>query len=81
MTPEEHSRLAAEAKRLKGNEAFQWALNSIRSDAMEALAKASATDADTIRDHQTKVKVADEFLELIEAAIRNDQPRKAAGIV
>ncbi|WP_127524068.1 hypothetical protein [Mesorhizobium sp. Z1-4] len=81
MTPEERDRLAAEAARLMDNEAFQWALASIRSDALEGLVSTPATDTDTIRDRQTKVKVADEFLDLIEAAIRDGQPRKAAGIV
>lgn len=73
--------LAAEAQRLKENEAFQAALNSMRSDALEGLARTPATDIETIRDHQARVRVVDDLRGNIEAFIRNGLPKKAPGIV
>lgn len=73
--------LAAEAQRLKDNEAFQLALDHMRSAALEGFVRTSATDAEAIRDHQAKVWVVDELRGDIEAFIRNGQPKKPAGIV
>jgi hypothetical protein len=78
MTKEQ---LAAEAQRIKDNEALQYALSYMRQDALERLVLAPATDAEAIRDHQARVRVVDDFLARIEATIRNGQPRKQAGIV
>jgi hypothetical protein len=78
MTKEQ---LAAEAQRIKENEALQYALSYMRQDALERLVLAPATDAEAIRDHQARVRVVDDFLARIEAIIRNGQPRKQAGIV
>jgi hypothetical protein len=78
MTTEQ---LAAEAQRIKENEALQEALAYLRSEALEGLVRTPATDAEAIRDHQARVRVVDDFLARIEAIIRNGQPRKQAGIV
>ncbi len=75
------AQLAAEAQRIKENEAFQFALAQLRSEALEGLVRTPATDAEAIRDHQAIVRVVDDFLARIEAIIRNGQPRKQAGIV
>lgn len=75
------TQLAAEAQRLKDNEALQEALSTMRSRALEGLVRAPATDAEAIRDHQAYVRVVDDFLARIEATIRNGQPRKQSGIV
>jgi hypothetical protein len=75
------AQLAAEAQRIKENEALQLALSQIRSEALEGLVRTPATDIEAIRDHQAVVRVVDDFLARIEATIRNGQPRKQAGIV
>jgi hypothetical protein len=75
------SQLAAEAQRIKENEALQKALADIRRDALEALVLTPATDTETIRNHQTTARVVHDFLARIEATIRDGQPRKQAGIV
>lgn len=79
MTDKEQ--LAGEARRIKENEALQAALAYLRSEALEALVRTPATETETIRDHQAKVRVVDDFLARIEAIIRNGQPRKQSGIV
>lgn len=81
MTDDEKQRLAAEAQRLKDNEAFQAALSGLRLDALEGLARAQATDIETIRDHQASVRVVDNLRGNLEAFIRNGHLRKTAGIV
>lgn len=73
--------LASVAQALKDNEAFQEALSVLRSDALEGLARTSATDIEAIRDRQTTVRVVDELRGKIDAFIRNGQPRRPAGIV
>lgn len=72
---------AAEAQRLKDNEVFLDALAHLRSEALEGLVRAPATDTEAIRDRQAVVRVVDDFLARIEAIIRSDRPRKQAGIV
>jgi hypothetical protein len=75
------AQLAAEAQRIKDNEALQEALSYMRSEALDGLVRTPATDTEAIRDHQARVRVIDDFLARIEATIRNGQPRKQAGIV
>lgn len=75
------AQLALEAQRVKDNEAFQEAMTYLRSNALEALVRTPATDAEAIRDHQAVVRVVDDFLARIDVTIRNGQPRKQAGIV
>lgn len=72
--------LASEARSLLDNEAFVTALNGMRSSALETLARADATDTDTIRTHQAKVRVIDELRGDLEQFIRSGQSRKAPGI-
>ena len=78
MTKEQ---LAAEAERLRDNEAFQAALDALRMSALEGPARTPATDIEAIRDHQARVRVVDDLRGDIEAFIRNGMPRKPAGIV
>ena len=75
------AQLAAEAQRIKENEALQEALSYMRSEALDGLVRTPATDTEAIRDHQARVRVIDDFLARIEATIRNGQPRKQSGIV
>lgn len=72
--------LAAEARSLRENEALQYALDQLRTNALDALVRASATDADTIRNSQAVVKVIDELRSDIEGLILSGAPRKAPGI-
>lgn len=81
MTEDDKARLKAEAQRIKENEAFQAAMTAMRNDALEALARTLATDADTIRDLQAKARVVDDLRDNLEAFIRNGSSRKATGIV
>lgn len=75
------AQLAAEAQRLKDNEALQAALKEMRDDALEGLVVADPTKPEEIRNHQATVRVIGDFLARIEAIIRNGQPRKKPGIV
>ena len=53
--------LAKEADRLSSDPIFNKALADIRSDALDALAKADATDTTQILRHQQTVAVIDEI--------------------
>jgi hypothetical protein len=75
------AQLAAEAQRIKENEAFQAALDAMRRDAVEGLVRTPATDIEAIRDHQARARVVDELRGNLEAFIRQGAPRKATGIV
>jgi hypothetical protein len=78
MTKEQ---LAAEAQRIKENEALQEALAYMVAEANYDLVRADADDKIAILRLQQRVLVVDDFLARIEAIIRNGQPRKQAGIV
>lgn len=73
--------LAREAQNLKENEVFQLALDTMRSEALEALVRIEATEADLIRSHQARVRVVDDLRGNLEAFIRAGLPKKAHGIV
>jgi uncharacterized protein YeeX (DUF496 family) len=73
--------LASLAQSIKDNEAFQAALDGMRSDALESLARAIATDADKIRDLQARIRVVDELRGNLEDFIRQGQPKQKPGIV
>lgn len=73
--------LAPLAQSLKDNEAFQAALDGMRSDALESLARAIATDANKIRDLQARIRVVDELRGNLEDFIRQGQPKQKPGIV
>ena len=75
------AQLAAEAQRLKDNEAFQLALDHMRTEATEGLVRTSAADAETIRDFQAKARVVDELRGNLDAFIRSGMPKKPSGIV
>jgi len=78
MTDEQ---IAIEANTIKTSQVFQMALDAMRSEALEGLARASATDSEAIRDHQAKVRVVDDLRGSLEAFIRKGQPAKKPGIV
>lgn len=80
MTDEDRQRLAAEATRIRENEAFQAALDAIRADALEGLVNTPANDADAIRDLQAKVQVVDELRSSLETFIRNGEAKRKPGI-
>lgn len=74
------AQLAREAQNLRDNEVFMFALDAMRSEAIQGLVSAAPTDAETIRNHQAKVHVVDELRGSIEAFIRSGQPKKTPGI-
>lgn len=80
MTDEDRQRLAAEAARIRENEAFQAALSAMRDDALKGLVNAPADDANTIRDHQAKVRVVDELRSSLEMFVRNGEAKRKPGI-
>jgi hypothetical protein len=73
--------LAAEARRIMENDAAKHALSLMRTAALEHIIMTDAYDADEIRKHQATVKVIDQFFGLLNSFIREDAPRKPAGIV
>lgn len=77
MTPEQ---LAALAGSLKDNEAFQQALDDNRSNALEGLAQADATDAETIRNHQAMVRLIDTIRADLDRFVRAGKPARKPGI-
>lgn len=72
--------IAQQAMSLRDNDAFQRALDGIRSDAMDALIKADATDALAINKHQATVRVVDNLRADLDGFIRQGQPKAKAGI-
>jgi hypothetical protein len=78
MTPEG---LAQLSQALIDNEAFQGALNLIRTESLEGLAKVSPLDSDKITDLQARIKVVDELRGNLEGFIRQGKPKKKPGIV
>lgn len=76
-----NEQLAHEAQRLKENEAFQRALDAMRTHALEGLVRTPATDIEAIRDHQAKVRVVDDLRGNLEAFIRSGEPKRKPGIV
>lgn len=73
--------LAAEARRIMENDAAKYALSLMRTAAIEQIIVTDPTDADAIRKHQAMVKVIDQFFGSLESFIREDAPKKQAGIV
>lgn len=76
-----NEQIAAEAASLSANQVFQMALDAMRSDALEALARIDAICVNSIRDQQAKVRVVDELRGSLDAFIRRGQPAKKPGIV
>ncbi|RUW04041.1 MAG: hypothetical protein E5X94_00655 [Mesorhizobium sp.] len=73
--------LAQLSQALADNEAFQGALNAIRSSALESLVQVEATNLDAILALQARVKVVDELRGNLEGFIRQGKPKKKPGIV
>lgn len=68
------------AQSLKDNEAFQRALDSIRSGALEALATMQRDDEAAFHAAQATVRVVDEIRADLDAFVRAGQPKQAPGI-
>ena len=68
------------AMSLRDNEVLQEAFSALRSNALEALAKADPTDADGIRQYQATIAVVDELREHLDGLIRSGAVKKPAGI-
>lgn len=68
------------AMSLRDNDVLQDAFTLLRTNAMEALAKADPVDADAIRQYQATIRVVDELREHLDGLIRSGAPKKPAGI-
>jgi hypothetical protein len=71
---------AALAQSLKDNEAFQRALDNIRTGALEALSTIDADDKNGILKAQATVAVVDDIRSNLDQFIRSGAPKKPAGI-
>lgn len=76
----DNSQRAQMAMSLRDNEILQEAFSTLRSNALEALAKADPTDADGIRQYQATIAVVDELREHLDGLIRSGAAKKPAGI-
>lgn len=72
--------IAQQAMSLRDNDAFQRALDGIRTDAMDALIRADATDALAINKHQATVRVVDNLRADLDGFIRMGQPKTKPGL-
>lgn len=72
--------IAQQAMSLRDNEVFQMALDGLRTDALDALIRADATDAPAINKHQATVRVVDELRADLEGFIRSGQPKTKPGL-
>lgn len=72
--------LAAEAQRIKENDAAKHAFALMRADALNDIMHVDPTDAESIRTLQATVRVIDEFFDKLDAFIRDSSPKKPAGI-
>lgn len=72
--------LASLAQSLKDNEAFQAAMNTIRTDALELLATLPREDEARFYSLQATVKVVDDLRGNLEQFIRSGKPEKPPGI-
>lgn len=77
MSPES---LGAEAASLRDNEAFQAALNKMRTDALDKLAATDPAKTNDIIRQQAIVAVVDELRSNLEQFIRSGKAPKTAGI-
>jgi hypothetical protein len=75
------AQLAHEAQNIRQNEAFQRALDAMRTSALEGLVRVPATDTEEIRDLQAIVRVVDDLRGHLEAYIRAAEPKRKPGIV
>lgn len=79
MTPEQLAIAAAEADRLRQDPAFQSAIRELRSNAIEALVNADATDTASVIARQAEIKAIDGLCqELANAMLR--APRKPMAV-
>lgn len=72
--------LAAEAMRLRDNEAFQAALNAIRSSAVDTLIAVDADDKNSLLKAQATVQVVDDIRDNLRAFIDAGKPRNLRAI-
>jgi hypothetical protein len=72
--------LASLAMSLRDNEAFQAALDSIRSGAIDALISVNADDKNSLLKAQATVGVVDDIRGNLDQFIRSGAAKKPAGI-
>ncbi len=68
------------AMSLRDNEVLQDAFAMLRANALEALATASPTDADAIRQYQATIRVVDELRDHLDGLIRSGGQKSRPGI-
>jgi len=72
--------IAQQAMSLRDNDAFQRALDGIRTDALDALIRLDATDAVSINQHQATVRVVDNLRADLDGFIRMGQAKTKPGL-
>ena len=72
--------LAAEAQRIKENDAAKHVFDLMRDDALNKIMHIDPTDAEAIRTLQATVRVIDEFFDMLDTFIRDGMAKKPAGI-
>jgi hypothetical protein len=72
--------LAQLALSLRDNEAYQAALDAIRSDAIDTLVSVDPDDKNTILLNQATVKVVDDLKARIDQMIRSAAAKKKPGL-
>jgi len=72
--------LSPQAMSLRDNEAFQAALDSLKTGALEALARIDADDTNGILKLQATVHVVDEIRDNLDGFIRSGVAKPKAGI-
>lgn len=72
--------LAAEAMSLRDNEAFQAALNAIRSSAVDTLIAVNADDKNSLLKAQATVQVVDDIRDNLRAFIDAGKPKALRAI-
>jgi hypothetical protein len=72
--------LAAEAQRIKENDAARHALSLMRAGALDDIMHVDPADAESIRTLQATVRVIDEFFDRLDAFIREGVEKKPAGL-
>ncbi len=71
---------ASLAQSLKDNEAYQEAMTTIRTNALDTLATVKRDDEAAFYTAQATVKVVDDLRDNLEQMIRSGQPQKKPGL-
>lgn len=82
MSNDDHIKaMALEADRLRTDPVFAEAIKAMRADAVEELANATPTDADTIRTLQARIRAVDALCGEIAAMITRGKAQRKTGAV